>query len=139
MWSQPDLPWDPPLPPVGQPKCFVTDFFGIADTRGTYDPKRHRGYCNRSGRIYLRCWYHLEKTPSLVIYPDGPQFDGPHFHCYGCGLEGPTTQLIHDLHEIEDVEIAQAKRWARWESERRIPAPPEGEAGDPTVETDLPF
>lgn len=141
-YYQPDLPWVPSLPEVGEPKCFVTDFFAIADQRRDYDHQKHRGWCNRSGRIYMRCWYHYEKTPSLVIYPDGPHFDGPHFHCYGCGEEGPTSKLIRDLIRQEDIEIIQARKWEQWESERRISAPPSSEpsrAGDPTVEQDIPF
>jgi DNA primase len=33
-------------------------------------------------RTSVRCPFHNEKTPSLVIYPDNS------FHCYGCGAHG---------------------------------------------------
>lgn len=35
-----------------------------------------------SRRVSIRCPFHNEKTPSMVLYPNGG------YHCYGCGAHG---------------------------------------------------
>ena len=40
------------------------------------------GLKDNGRRNSVRCPFHSEKTPSLVIYPDNS------FHCYGCGANG---------------------------------------------------
>lgn len=44
----------------------------------------------------ILCKFHEEKTPSMVLYPDG-------YHCYGCGAHGPLSQLGMESSNIEEV------------------------------------
>lgn len=44
----------------------IANFFGVRGGR----------------RIHVRCPFHNDKTPSLVIYPDNS------YHCFGCGARG---------------------------------------------------
>lgn len=48
-------------------KIKITTVLGIADT---------------GRRISIRCPVHNEKSPSMVIYPDGS------YYCYGCRANG---------------------------------------------------
>lgn len=48
-------------------KIKITTVLGIADT---------------GRRISIRCPVHNEKSPSMVIYPDGS------YYCYGCSANG---------------------------------------------------
>lgn len=39
----------------------------------------------------FRCLFHDDHTPSMVIYPDGK------FHCFGCGADGDTFDILMKL------------------------------------------
>ena len=41
-----------------------------------------------TGQVTLRCPFHEEKTPSLVIKFDADKYEWPIFHCFGCGAKG---------------------------------------------------
>ncbi len=41
-----------------------------------------------SGAIYLRCIFHEERTPSLVLWPSG------NFKCYGCDTVGDKLDFV---------------------------------------------
>jgi DNA primase len=40
----------------------------------------------KSNRYYVRCPFHLERTASMLLYPDGG------WHCYGCHAGGETIE-----------------------------------------------
>lgn len=40
------------------------------------------GLLDSGRRLSIRCMFHNEKSPSLVLYPDNS------FHCFGCGKNG---------------------------------------------------
>lgn len=44
------------------------------------------------GRVHVGlCPFHIEKTPSFRVWPDG------HYHCFGCGAHGGATHLLMQL------------------------------------------
>ena len=43
------------------------------------------GIQDKPRRYSIKCPFHADKTPSMVIYPDGS------WHCYGCGLGGQNS------------------------------------------------
>ena len=48
------------------------------------------------------CPFHLEKTPSLVVYEDTQSF-----YCFGCGTGGDVITFIMKIENLEDVEAVK--------------------------------
>jgi hypothetical protein len=53
------------------------------------------------GQFKCLCPFHVERTPSFTIYPDG------HYYCYGCGGHGDVIDLMAKL---EDMDITEAAK-----------------------------
>lgn len=53
-------------------------------------------------RMVVRCLFHKEKTPSMVLYPR----DGG-FHCFGCGKSGDATALYQQALGLTPLEAAK--------------------------------
>jgi hypothetical protein len=55
----------------------------IDETPEALKPRHRREHVRvSSDRIVVRCVFHVEKSPSLFLYPNG------HYRCYGCGKHG---------------------------------------------------
>jgi hypothetical protein len=73
----------------------------------------------RRGRLQVACCpFHLEKTPSFTVYPDG------HFHCFGCGAHGDAIGYVMQRDGL-DFRAALAALAAE------CGMAPDGEAPDP--------
>ena len=58
----------------------------------------------RRGNLHVGCCpFHLEKTPSFTVYPDG------HYHCFGCGAHG---DAITFLQRIKGLSFSEARERA---------------------------
>lgn len=57
------------------------------------------------GTLVGLCPFHAEKTPSFTVYPRGPR---PHFHCYGCSVNG---DVIGWVMKREGLRYGEAVRW----------------------------
>lgn len=73
-------------------------------------------------RMVMRCLFHEDKTPSMVLYPR----DGG-FHCFGCGRSGDATALYQQALGLPPLEAArrvcedfQLKWTEDWVPSRRI-------------------
>ena len=69
----------------------------IADTRKEFYEctGKYKGYYTTTGRIYLLCPLHLEKTPSLLVtfYKENePRFN--RWKCFGCGASGSNLYYL---------------------------------------------
>jgi len=53
-------------------------------------------------RMVVRCLFHEDKTPSMVLYPR----DGG-FHCFGCGKSGDATALYQQALGLTPLEAAR--------------------------------
>lgn len=59
-------------------------------------------YCsvNKHGGLYKACCpFHMEKTPSFVIYEDEARY-----HCFGCGKSGDVINFIRDEENLTFME-----------------------------------
>ena len=67
---------------------------GIASCKSEYKKDSSKiGWKTQRGDIYLRCFWHYEKTPSLVVHPKTKDY----YHCYGCGRSGDIRDLKKKL------------------------------------------
>ena len=65
------------------------------------------GLANGDRRVSIRCCFHNDRTPSLVLYPDNS------YHCFACGENGQNvidfliatgasfTEVIEELKKYE--------------------------------------
>lgn len=53
-------------------------------------------------RVVIRCPFHVESTPSCVIY-----LDDQHYHCYGCGAGGDAIDAVEVLDGLTFVQAAE--------------------------------
>lgn len=94
-YYQPSLPFKPRLrlkKTRGLVKMFLDSQF-IADGKAKMTGN-HVGYRTTTGRYYLFCFDHPEKTPSLCISKRRNEPNGEfHYHCFGCGKVGSMARL----------------------------------------------
>jgi len=58
----------------------------------------------RSGRNYTaKCLWHEEKTPSMVIYPDG-------VHCFGCQKHADPIEVVQEVLNINFIDAVKHLR-----------------------------
>ena len=50
----------------------------------------------------IKCPFHNEKTPSMVIYPNTNSF-----YCYGCGTGGSVIDFVSRYYNLEPIEAAK--------------------------------
>lgn len=53
-------------------------------------------------RVVIRCPFHVESTPSCVIY-----VEDQHYHCYGCGAGGDALDAVQALDGLTFVQAAE--------------------------------
>lgn len=63
-------------------------------------------------KIKIRCPFHMEKTPSCVLFPTGG------FKCYGCGANGNSIDFILKLGGTFEDAIRDLKREDSWTTSR---------------------
>jgi len=54
---------------------------------------------NRAG--FICCPFHMEKTPSLKLYPDGS------WHCFGCGASGTVIDFVSKLFDLSPLDAVR--------------------------------
>lgn len=83
----------------------MTGLFEAARRVSALDVANHAGHPvrMRGARGWMCCPMHGERTPSLVLYPDGG------WKCYGCGRGGSDgVSLWAALHDVGQGEAARA-------------------------------
>lgn len=55
-----------------------------------------------SGKAWINCPFHKEKTPSCCLYPDGQGW-----YCYGCGQGGDAISFVQNLNNLGFIEAVK--------------------------------
>lgn len=76
----------------------MTDYAAIRTRVPMLEAAARYGITPVRGRHAL-CPFHSEKTPSLVLYPDG-------FYCFGCGAGGDVIDFVARLFSLSPHEAA---------------------------------
>ena len=63
-------------------------------------PQAAEFYGIKSKNGMCRCIFHVEKTPSMKLYPHN-------YHCFGCGEHGDVINLVEYLFELESIGAAK--------------------------------
>ena len=69
----------------------------IADIVSKYVSLEKKG-----GKLWGRCPFHNEKTPSFTI-----NSDGQYYHCFGCGASGDVIKFIQEIESIDFMEAVK--------------------------------
>lgn len=84
----------------------------------------------RSGkRAVARCVFHEDRTPSMVLYPDG-------YHCFGCGAHGDAIDLYRHMRKASPFEAAEklcGDFGLAWDDQRKPGASRSSPRPDPRV------